>query len=92
MGEVGGFLHSDGHTSLTDPDNDAASIQEMSEAVLSMWLPADSATVLQKMREIQAIVTRLPNVDLVLSQTKQDIERARRLQAEAEQARCSLGP
>ncbi|XP_040841221.1 laminin subunit beta-3 [Ochotona curzoniae] len=72
---------------LADPDNDAASIQEMSEAVLSMWLPADSATVLQKMREIQAIVTRLPNVDLVLSQTKQDIERARRLQAEAEQAR-----
>nr|XP_012314664.1 laminin subunit beta-3 [Aotus nancymaae] len=72
---------------LTDPDTDAATIQEVSEAVLALSLPADSATVLQKMNEIQAIAARLPNVDLVLSQTKQDIARARRLQAEAEEAR-----
>ncbi|XP_064333219.1 laminin subunit beta-3 isoform X3 [Camelus dromedarius] len=72
---------------LSDPDTDAATIQEVSEAVLGLWLPTDSATVLQKMSEIQAIAARLPNVDLVLSQTKQDIARARRLQAEAEQAR-----
>lgn len=55
--------------------------------MLALWLPTDSATVLRKMNEIQAIAARLPNVDLVLSQTKQDIARARRLQAEAEQAR-----
>ncbi|XP_008144236.2 laminin subunit beta-3 [Eptesicus fuscus] len=72
---------------LSDPDTDAATIQEVSEAVLALWLPTDSATVLRKMNEIQAIAARLPNVDLVLSQTKQDIARARRLQAEAEQAR-----
>ncbi|XP_006834111.1 PREDICTED: laminin subunit beta-3 [Chrysochloris asiatica] len=72
---------------LTDPDTDAATIQEVSEAVLALWLPTDSATVLRKMNEIQAIAARLPNVDLVLSQTKQDIARARRLQTEAEQAR-----
>ncbi|XP_008058180.1 laminin subunit beta-3 [Carlito syrichta] len=72
---------------LTDPDTDAATIQEVSEAVLALWLPTDSSIVLQKMDEIQAIAARLPNVDLVLSQTKQDIARARRLQAEAEQAR-----
>ncbi|XP_063469181.1 laminin subunit beta-3 isoform X2 [Symphalangus syndactylus] len=72
---------------LTDPDTDAATIQEVSESVLALWLPTDSATVLQKMNEIQAIAARLPNVDLVLSQTKQDIARARRLQAEAEEAR-----
>ncbi|XP_007951255.1 laminin subunit beta-3 [Orycteropus afer afer] len=72
---------------LTDPGTDAATIQEVSEAVLALLLPTDSATVLQKMNEIQAIAARLPNVDLVLSQTKQDIARARRLQAEAEQAR-----
>ncbi|KAL1769962.1 laminin subunit beta-3 [Sigmodon hispidus] len=70
-----------------DPDTDAATIQEVSEAVLALWLPTDSATVLRKMKEIQAIAARLPNVDLVLSQTKQDIARARRLQAEAEKAR-----
>ncbi|XP_012637176.2 laminin subunit beta-3 isoform X2 [Microcebus murinus] len=72
---------------LTDPDTDAAAIQKVSEAVLALWLPTDSATVLRKMNEIQAIAARLPNVDLVLSQTKQDVARARRLQAEAEQAR-----
>ncbi|MXQ94574.1 hypothetical protein E5288_WYG008704 [Bos mutus] len=72
---------------LSDPDTDTATIQEVSEAVLALWLPTDSATVLQKMNEIQAIAARLPNVDLVLSQTKQDVARARRLQAEAEQAR-----
>ncbi|XP_060150135.1 laminin subunit beta-3 isoform X2 [Globicephala melas] len=72
---------------LSDPDTDIATIQEVSEAVLALWLPTDSATVLRKMNEIQAIAARLPNVDLVLSQTKQDIARARRLQAEAEQAR-----
>nr|XP_020759910.1 laminin subunit beta-3 [Odocoileus virginianus texanus] len=72
---------------LSDPDTDTATIQEVSEAVLALWLPTDSATVLRKMNEIQAIAARLPNVDLVLSQTKQDIARARRLQAEAERAR-----
>ncbi|XP_075385959.1 laminin subunit beta-3 [Tenrec ecaudatus] len=72
---------------LTGPDIDAATIQEVSEAVLALWLPTDSATVLQKMNEIQAIAARLPNVNLVLSQTQQDVERARKLQAEAEQAR-----
>uniref|UniRef100_A0A8C3WIV7 Laminin subunit beta 3 n=1 Tax=Catagonus wagneri TaxID=51154 RepID=A0A8C3WIV7_9CETA len=72
---------------LSDTDTDAATIQEVSEAVLALWLPTDSATVLRKMNEIQAIAARLPNVDLVLSQTKQDIARALRLQSEAEQAR-----
>lgn len=72
---------------LSDSDTDAATIQEVSEAVLALWLPTDSATVLRKMNEIQAIAARLPNVDLVLSQTKQDIARAQRLQMKAEQAR-----
>ncbi|XP_007481387.2 laminin subunit beta-3 [Monodelphis domestica] len=72
---------------LTDPSTDAATIQEISESVLALWLPTDSATVLRKMNEIQAIAARLPNVDLVLSQTKQDVARARKLQEEAELAR-----
>ncbi|XP_077934311.1 laminin subunit beta-3 isoform X2 [Halichoerus grypus] len=72
---------------LSDSDTDATTIQEVSEAVLALWLPTDSATVLRKMNEIQAIAARLPSVDLVLSQTKQDIARAQRLQMEAEKAR-----
>lgn len=77
---------------LPGSDTDAATIQEVSEAVLALWLPTDSATVLRKMNEIQAIAARLPNVDLVLSQTKKDIARAQRLQMEAEQARYGPGP
>ncbi|XP_057350703.1 laminin subunit beta-3-like [Manis pentadactyla] len=72
---------------LPDPDTDAATMQEVREAVLALWLPTDSAKVLKRMSEIQAIAARLPNVDLVLSQTKQDIARACRLQDEAEKAR-----
>lgn len=94
LGSLGRLVgsHSLMHGCLPDPETDAATIQEVSEAVLALWLPTDSATVLQKMNEIQAIAARLPNVDLVLSQTKQDIARARRLQAEAEEARYGLGP
>lgn len=77
---------------LPDLDTDVATMQEVREAVLALWLPTDSATVLKRMSGIQAIAARLPNVDLVLSQTKQDIARARRLQDEAEKARCGSGP
>uniref|UniRef100_A0A8C5L6X3 Laminin subunit beta-3 n=1 Tax=Jaculus jaculus TaxID=51337 RepID=A0A8C5L6X3_JACJA len=81
------FLTQQVRSFLTEPHTDAATIQEVSEAVLALWLPTDSATVLSKMSEIQSIAARLPSVDLVLAQTRQDIARARRLQAEAEQAR-----
>ena len=77
---------------LLDPDTNAATIQEVSEAVLALWLPTDSATDMRNMNEIQAIAARLPHVDLVLAETKQDVARARRLQAEAEQARYGPEP
>ncbi|XP_028925322.1 laminin subunit beta-3 [Ornithorhynchus anatinus] len=72
---------------LMEDSTDAATIQEISNEVLSLWLPTDTATVLNKMKEIQEIAARLPNVDLVLAQTKQDVARARKLQEEAEKAR-----
>ncbi|KAI5930845.1 Laminin subunit beta-3 [Manis javanica] len=72
---------------LSDLDTDVATMQEVREAVLALWLPTDSATVLKRMSGIQAIAARLPNVGLVLSQTKQDIAWAHRLQDEAEKAR-----
>ncbi|XP_038604980.1 laminin subunit beta-3 [Tachyglossus aculeatus] len=72
---------------LMEDSTDAATIQEISNEVLSLWLPTDTETVLRKMKEIQDIAARLPNVDLVLAQTKQDVARARKLQEEAEQAR-----
>lgn len=73
---------------LTDPAVDAGSIEQVSVAVLALWLPSDPATVRRKMAEVQSLAARLPSVGLLLAQTKNDIERARKLQAEAEQARA----
>ncbi|XP_063306983.1 laminin subunit beta-3 isoform X1 [Pelobates fuscus] len=72
---------------LTDPMTNPATIQEVSDYVLSLSLPADSATILRKMNEIRSIAGKLPNMDAVLSQTKDDIAKAKKLQGEAELAR-----
>ncbi|XP_004616272.2 laminin subunit beta-3 isoform X1 [Sorex araneus] len=72
---------------LTDPATDMGSIERVSGAVLALRLPPTLTAVQQKMEEVRALAARLPNVGLVLAQTQRDIERARRLQAEAEQAR-----
>ncbi|XP_030077188.1 laminin subunit beta-3 [Microcaecilia unicolor] len=72
---------------LTDPETDPDTIQKVSNHILSLQLPADSAAIQRKMNEIRSIATKLPNVDAVLSQTKQDIDKARQLQKEAEEAR-----
>lgn len=70
---------------------DADSIEQVSLAVLALWLPSDPATVRRKMAEVQSLAARLPSVGLLLAQTKNDIERARKLQAEAERARYIQG-
>ena len=73
-----------------DPATDPATIQQVSEYVLSLQLPTDSSSVLQKIREIRDIAGKLPNVNKVLEQTKLDIEKAKRLQSEAETARYHI--
>ncbi|XP_075471346.1 laminin subunit beta-3 isoform X1 [Ascaphus truei] len=72
---------------LTEPMTDPATIQEISEYILSLSLPADASSILRKMNEIRSIAGKLPNVDDVISRTKDDIARAKELQREAEQAR-----
>ncbi|NXH80692.1 LAMB3 protein, partial [Edolisoma coerulescens] len=72
---------------LSDKDTDPASIQEISESVLSLRLPTDAAAVRRKMTEIQKLATELQCPEDVLAQTAEDIARAKRLQQEAEQAR-----
>ncbi|KAM8976348.1 laminin subunit beta-3 [Pelodytes ibericus] len=72
---------------LTEPSTDPATIQEISEYVLSLTLPTDNASILRKMNEIRNIASKLTNVDAVLSQTKDDIAKAKTLQREAELAR-----
>ncbi|NWU36057.1 LAMB3 protein, partial [Hylia prasina] len=72
---------------LADKDTDPASIQEISESVLSLRLPADAAAVRRRMTEIQRLAAELQCPEDVLAQTAQDVARAKRLQQEAEQAR-----
>ncbi|NXI26094.1 LAMB3 protein, partial [Sterrhoptilus dennistouni] len=72
---------------LADKDTDPASIQEISESVLSLRLPTDAAAVRRRMTEIQKLAAELQCPEDILAQTAQDIARAKRLQQEAEQAR-----
>ncbi|KAJ7331751.1 hypothetical protein JRQ81_013931, partial [Phrynocephalus forsythii] len=72
---------------LSDPDTDAAVIQQVSDYVLSLNLPTDSAVILRKMAEIQTLAAKLQCPEDIISQTAGDIARAKQLQQEAEEAR-----
>ncbi|NXO69232.1 LAMB3 protein, partial [Phainopepla nitens] len=72
---------------LADKDTDPASIQEISESVLSLRLPTDAAAVRRRMAEIQKLATELQCPEDIVAQMAEDIARAKRLQQEAEQAR-----
>ncbi|KAM9184921.1 laminin subunit beta-3 [Mergus octosetaceus] len=72
---------------LSDKDTDPATIQEISEFVLSLRLPTNAAAVLRKMTEIQNLATKLQCPESILAQTAEDIAKAKQLQQEAEQAR-----
>uniref|UniRef100_A0A8C9EGX9 Laminin subunit beta 3 n=1 Tax=Pavo cristatus TaxID=9049 RepID=A0A8C9EGX9_PAVCR len=72
---------------LSDKDTDPATIQKISEFVLSLRLPTDAAAVLRKMNEIQNLATKLQCPEDILAQTAEDIAKAKQLQQEAEQAR-----
>nr|XP_020636311.1 laminin subunit beta-3 [Pogona vitticeps]XP_020636312.1 laminin subunit beta-3 [Pogona vitticeps]XP_020636313.1 laminin subunit beta-3 [Pogona vitticeps] len=72
---------------LSDPDTDAATIQQVSDYVLSLNLPTDSAVILRKMAEIQKLAAKLQCPENIIAQTAEDIARAKQLQQEAEEAR-----
>ncbi|XP_032936017.1 laminin subunit beta-3 [Catharus ustulatus] len=72
---------------LADKDTDPASVQEISESVLSLRLPTDAAAVRRRMTEIQRLAAALQCPEDILAQTAEDTARAKRLQQEAEQAR-----
>lgn len=70
-----------------DPATDPATIQEVSDYVLSLSLPTDAAAVLRKMTEIRNLAAKLQCPESMLTQTAGDIAKAKKLQQEAEQAR-----
>ncbi|XP_060087236.1 laminin subunit beta-3 [Heteronotia binoei] len=72
---------------LSEPDTDAAAIQQVSDYVLSLHLPTDFAMVLRKMNEIQNLAAKLQCPESIIAQTAGDITRAKQLQQEAEEAR-----
>uniref|UniRef100_A0A8C3S723 Laminin subunit beta 3 n=1 Tax=Chelydra serpentina TaxID=8475 RepID=A0A8C3S723_CHESE len=77
---------------LSDPATDPATIQEVSDYVLSLRLPTDTAVVLSKMTEIRNLAAKLQCPESILTQTAGDIAKAKRLQQEAEQIQAVLGP
>ncbi|XP_066480764.1 laminin subunit beta-3 [Tiliqua scincoides] len=72
---------------LSAPDTDAAAIQQVSDYVLSLHLPTDSAMILRKMNEIRSLAAKLQGPGSIIAQTAGDIAKAKRLQQEAEEAR-----
>ncbi|KAJ6657932.1 hypothetical protein lerEdw1_001722 [Lerista edwardsae] len=72
---------------LSAPDTDAVAIQQVSDYVLSLHLPADSAMILRKMKDILSLAAKLQGPDSIIAQTAGDIAKAKRLQQEAEEAR-----
>ncbi|XP_068125858.1 laminin subunit beta-3 [Hyperolius riggenbachi] len=72
---------------LTEPSTDPAIIQKISEYVLSLKLPVDAFSLQKKINEIRSIAEKMPNVELVLSETKEDIARAKKLLTDAEKVR-----
>ncbi|XP_061488032.1 laminin subunit beta-3 [Rhineura floridana] len=72
---------------LSDPDTDAATIQQVSDYVLSLHLPTDSATLIRNMNEIQNLAAKLQCPESIIAQTAGDIAKAKQLQQEAEEAR-----
>ncbi|KAH0618918.1 hypothetical protein JD844_018460 [Phrynosoma platyrhinos] len=72
---------------LSDPDTDAATIQQVSDYVLSLHLPTDSTTILKKMNEIQNLAAKLWCPENIIAQTAGDIAKAQQLLQEAEEAR-----
>ncbi|XP_053102816.1 laminin subunit beta-3 isoform X2 [Hemicordylus capensis] len=72
---------------LLDPATDAATIQQVSDYVLSLHLPTDAATILRKMKEIQTLAAKLQCPESIIAQTAGDIARAKQLQQQAEEAR-----
>lgn len=72
---------------ISEPSTDPATIQEVSEYVLSLKLPVDALSLQRKVNDIRSIAEKMPNVELVLSQTREDIARAKKLQTDAEDAK-----
>ncbi|XP_062999151.1 laminin subunit beta-3 [Elgaria multicarinata webbii] len=72
---------------LSDPGTDATTIQQISDYVLSLHLPTDSATILRKMNEIQNLAAKLRCPESIIAETAGDIAKAKQLQQEAEEAR-----
>ncbi|KFW72703.1 Laminin subunit beta-3, partial [Pygoscelis adeliae] len=70
---------------LSDKDMDPATIQEISESVLSLRLPTDAAAVLRKMTEIQNLATKLQCPESILAQTAEDMNRANAVEGNVEE-------
>ncbi|XP_007897758.2 laminin subunit beta-3 [Callorhinchus milii] len=72
---------------LTSSQVDPKDIQKISEYVLSLSLPTDDFTINSKIRELRRVAANLPDVSKFLADTKEDVEKAKRLLEFANSAR-----
>uniref|UniRef100_A0A4W3GQ35 Laminin subunit beta 3 n=1 Tax=Callorhinchus milii TaxID=7868 RepID=A0A4W3GQ35_CALMI len=73
--------------SIPNPQVDPKDIQKISEYVLSLSLPTDDFTINSKIRELRRVAANLPDVSKFLADTKEDVEKAKRLLEFANSAR-----
>ncbi|XP_076804829.1 laminin subunit beta-1-like isoform X2 [Clavelina lepadiformis] len=74
---------------LEEDNADPSSIEEVAEEVLALSLPISRSEIDALATEIADLVGRLPNVDQLLSDTQDDLERANQLLVDANQAKAS---
>ncbi|KAJ8412103.1 hypothetical protein AAFF_G00143700 [Aldrovandia affinis] len=72
---------------LSDPLSDPATIQTVSEGILNTKLPLNLATLKRKIQEIRQLASDLPDSTRLLASTTPQLDLARKLLLEAEDAR-----
>ncbi|KAI1890736.1 hypothetical protein AGOR_G00156700 [Albula goreensis] len=72
---------------LSDPSSDPANIQTVSEEILNTKLPLSLATLKRKIQEIRQLAAGLPDSTRLLASTTPQLDQARKLLQEAQDAR-----
>ncbi|XP_041836366.1 laminin subunit beta-3 isoform X2 [Melanotaenia boesemani] len=72
---------------LSDPSSNLTQIQEVSDWILKTGLPLSLAVLKEKLKELKELAENLPNSTAVLKEAEPQLEAARKLLEEAQNAR-----
>lgn len=76
----------------TDPESNLDQIQEVSDWVLKAKLPLSLATLRRKLEELKDLAANLPDSTAVLNEADPQLDAARKLLEEAQDARYCADP